>query len=80
MDTEEKPLSWWLRLCGAVVGGIGSAVGAAVLFFLGALLGVAGSGNPMLFVVSMGVTGACVGFALPKQTLDSLCIYLAGPD
>jgi len=77
MDTDDKSPSLWLRLCGTVVGAVLSAIGATVLFFLGALLS-GGGGNWMLFVGGMGVAGACSGFLLPRQTLESLCVFLPG--
>lgn len=78
-EVEEKPPSFWLRMCGALVGAILSALGAAVLLILGAVTGAFSKGPsvPLFFGVII-FFGTCSGFAMPKQTLHSLWSFVPG--
>jgi hypothetical protein len=77
MDNEEKPVPFWLRLCGAVLGGILCTIGGVVLLFVGVVMGANGDGNnPAVLIGSLGVVGTCVGFALPRQMMNSLVVFL----
>ena len=78
MHTEEKrvQISLLLRLGGTLTGAILSALGATILFFIAAVLDVLSGGiSYQSLVIGMGFAGGCIGFALPRETLNSLWFF-----
>jgi hypothetical protein len=71
-DDEEKAPPLWLRICRMIEGAISSAIEMLLLGILSAILGVLRGVNLPLIIASMPVVGACVGLALPRQTLGAL--------
>jgi hypothetical protein len=74
-----KTPSFWLRVCGAIVGSIVGALGAVVFLILGAITGALSSGPSVLLLFAVFISiGTCSGSATPKQTLHSLWFFLPG--
>ena len=75
--TEEKPPAWWLRVCATIVGFLGSTLAAVILVLIGALLGAGGGASGLVLLIgTAGFIGGCMGFAMPRQTLEALLIFL----
>jgi hypothetical protein len=78
MHADEKTvsISALLRLGGTLTGAVLGAFGAAFLFFVAALLDLLGNAITFPSLLS-GFTfaGACIGFASPRQILDSLWFF-----
>jgi hypothetical protein len=79
MHTEEKRVSTssWLRLGGTLIGATLSAVSAVILFVAAAALDILnGAATFQIFLAGLTFSGACAGFALPRQTFRSLWFFL----
>jgi hypothetical protein len=81
MNTEAKqnPISPLLRIGGTLAGAALSALTAALIFFIAAVLNtLPGEANFQLFAIPFEVAGTFFGFARPRQALHAVT-YVA-PD
>jgi hypothetical protein len=75
-DEKAAPISPLLRLGGTLIGAILGAFGASVLFFVAALLDLLGNAITFPSLLNgMAFAGGCIGFASPRQILDSLWFF-----
>ena len=75
MNTEAKqnPISPFLRIGGTLAGAAVSALAAALIFFVAAVLNtLPADANFRLFVMPFELAGTFIGFARPRQAIHSL--------